>query len=406
MVRVNGKSLVSWGKSKDEALAKLDSKRKALLTEGESVRQFRSKNAQTVGRLCELWLSAIGEKVPLGIVPADISRRIAQSGVDAYRSTLSRNVLRSPQGCSGLPLGDIPVSRLKRNDVVQLLEDMRKAGLSTSVRQNVRGRLIQVMAYGMQLSWSGASDAWAAVKSTARPESEVVRPATSLTIEQVNQLLETAARMPSTRMLNPLTVLYFAGLRIGELLGLRWEDVDLEVGVIHVRHSLKRERGKMVLVSVKGAHTRKVAALRDVPILPQSAEAFARQLEQQKAEREAAGSWKGFEAGAPEQYVFSGRHGGCLDPMTFWENLRLVAGAGFGVGDDGKPLVRIHAHQTRHTFVTLLRDAGMDFDAIASVVGHANSKVTEGVYDHVTPARQADTFAKVHEALGRQAAGQ
>ena len=252
VVRVKGKPYVCWGKTKEEALAKLNVKRNALLTEGETTRMTRSRNAQTVGRLCGLWLSAIGENVPLGITPADISRRIAQSGVDAYRWTLDRNVVRVPSGCSGAPLGDIPVSKLNRNDVVKLLEDMRQAGLSTSVRQNVRGRLIQVMAYGMQLGWPKASDAWAAVKSTARPESEVVRPATSLTIEQVRELLDTAGRMPSTRVLNPLTVLYFAGLRIGELLGLRWEDVDLEAGLIHVRHSLKREKGKWCSGRLKG----------------------------------------------------------------------------------------------------------------------------------------------------------
>src|SRR5271169_6716877 len=84
VVRVKGKPYVCWGKTMEDALAKFNIKRNALLTEGETTRMTRSRNAQTVGRLCEVWLFAVGENVPLGITPADISRRIAQSGVDAY----------------------------------------------------------------------------------------------------------------------------------------------------------------------------------------------------------------------------------------------------------------------------------------------------------------------------------
>jgi integrase len=338
------------------------------------------QNRQTLGRLCNLWLAAIGEAVPTGVVPANLSRRVAQSGVDAYRSSLDRNVLRAPRGCQGTPLGNRPVVSLRQSHFVQLLEDMRQAGLSTSMRQNVRARLIQVLKYGLQLNWTGASDGLMAVTSTVRPQSETVREATALSREQRDAFLATAAALPVHRMENALVILFYSGLRQGELLGLRWCDIDFEAGVIHVRHSLKYEKGKLVLGDVKGINTRMKAALEN-------------QKRQQNHERIVAGpQWLGGSVSDGEQFVFAGKMGGPMDPAKFSAHFKAV-------GEVALPGVRVHPHQTRHTYVTILREGGMDYDAIASIVGHSDGTITELIYTHLSPASKDAAFDQAEAIL-------
>jgi integrase len=96
------------------------------------------------------------------------------------------------------------------------------------------------------------------------------------------------------------------GLRRGEALGLRWEDVDLEAGVVRIRQTLQRVGGELRYAPPKTARSR-----RTVPLPPIVTAAFtARQLEQE-AERSAADAW------ADNGLVFTTKLGTPIEPRNF-----------------------------------------------------------------------------------------
>jgi integrase len=170
--------------------------------------------------------------------------------------------------------------------------------------------------------------------------------------------------------LGPLiTVAVLTGLRLGELLGLQWDDVDLERGELRVLRAVQRVRGRgLVVVPPKTAASRRL-----VPLPPQAVAALRTQRRQQAAARLAAGP-----AWAEGAWVFTSALGRPLDPSEVTRRFqRLLQAAG---------LPRLRFHDLRHTTATVLLGAGVHPKVVASLLGHSTIQVTLDTYSHVTPS--------------------
>ncbi|MBT2481667.1 site-specific integrase [Streptomyces sp. ISL-94] len=173
------------------------------------------------------------------------------------------------------------------------------------------------------------------------------------------------------------------GLRKGELLGLRWEDLDLDGGTASIRRSLQRTRTKGLtsLPTKTRASERRIALPRDC------IRSLNEHREHQEGEREAAGvGWK------DNGVVFSTSTGGPLDPANLTRSFRgLLNQAG---------LRRIRFHDLRHSTATLLLEQGVDLVVIKELLGHAHIGVTAGVYAHVRLRLQRQAIDTLNDALG------
>jgi integrase len=151
------------------------------------------------------------------------------------------------------------------------------------------------------------------------------------------------------------------GLRPGELLGLRWEDVDLRGGAVRVRHSLKASG----LDELKTEQSRRTLAL------PAAVTAALRAHKRhQAAERIALG-----EAWHEHDLVFPGADGApCSRSRAEHAFSKLCERAGLGTGWT--------RYACRHTFASQLSHGGIDIEVIADAMGHSNSNVTRTVYRH------------------------
>lgn len=167
------------------------------------------------------------------------------------------------------------------------------------------------------------------------------------------------------------------GLRRAEVLGLGWDDVDLDAGQLSVRRTLAYVGTRPVLSAPKTARSRRLVVLPPDTVAALRAHR-ARQLE----ERLAAGvdyDDRGL--------AFCDPHGRPLSPATVSRRFeRLAREAG---------LPRLTLHGLRHTFATLALRAGIPSKVVAEVLGHASARTTEDIYTHVTPGMQADATARV-----------
>jgi integrase len=173
------------------------------------------------------------------------------------------------------------------------------------------------------------------------------------------------------------------GLRQGEALGLRWEDIDFGAGTLHVRHQLQRIDGKLTLVPPKTEKSRRTLVMPPM-IFDQLREHEKRQV----AERLwSCSKWS--ETGL----VFANRHGGPTQARRVIEQFHDV------LRDAG--LRRIRFHDLRHSCATLLLVQGVSPRVVMEVLGHSEIALTMNAYSHVVPELQVEAAKRMQAILER-----
>ena len=171
------------------------------------------------------------------------------------------------------------------------------------------------------------------------------------------------------------------GLRQGELLGLRWEDVDLEAGTLAVRHALQVIGRVSTLVEPKSLTSRRTIVL---PAIAVSALKSHRQRQVQ--ERLAAGP--GWVEG---DFVFASSRGRPLAPSWVYRSFKKV------LKDDDMRDIRFH--DLRHTTATLLLVQGVSPRVAMQMLGHSQVSLTLNTYSHCVPGLLEDAAERLDAVL-------
>ena len=192
------------------------------------------------------------------------------------------------------------------------------------------------------------------------------------------------AREHEPRFYPALATLFYTGARRGELLGLKWEDIDFEQRRVHVRRAYVKGH----LTSPKSGRGRFVA------MAPPLASLLVDVLGTRRREALAEG-W----SQVPE-WVFPSQTGGLLDQDNFNRTWRRVRRRAQNLGV--RPL-RLHC--ARHTFASLALAAGKSVPWVADQLGHADPALTLRVYAHVIPNEEPDlsflSFEEPGDGSGR-----
>lgn len=172
------------------------------------------------------------------------------------------------------------------------------------------------------------------------------------------------------------------GLRQGEALGVRWEDVDLENGVLHIRRALQRQGdGSLALVDPKTAKSR-----RAVPLPPQLVDALRQRAIFQQQEEGRAPIWQNSLG-----LAFTTSVGTPIHPRNDQRSFRsIISRAG---------LRRIRLHDLRHTTATLLLAEGVSARVVMEILGHSQIGVTLNTYSHVATDLARAATTRIEEAL-------
>ena len=205
---------------------------------------------------------------------------------------------------------------------------------------------------------------------------EEMRP---LTPDQVGVLFGAArgARLEALYVLAVTT-----GLRQGELLGLKWEDVDLDNGTLRVRRALTTAKGGPVLAAPKTKGSR-----RTVKLPPTASEALKGHLGRQLEEIDAAGPlW------CENGLIFASEAGEPLDRRYVTTHL-------FKPLLERASLPQVRFHDLRHTCATLLLSKNVNPKVVSEMLGHASIAITLDTYSHVLPTMQDSAARAMEEAL-------
>nr|WP_053348840.1 site-specific integrase [Peribacillus butanolivorans] len=195
--------------------------------------------------------------------------------------------------------------------------------------------------------------------------------------EEVNRFLKVAKEDPV------YIVFYLAlttGMRQGEILGLRWKDINLEKGLLNIKQTLSHD-GKTFL---SGAKTK--SSLRTINLSLSSIKVLiTRKLTVSKEKLSLGPIYQDFDLVACTQ------HGTPLNPV----NIRRTFKRMIKMAD----VPEIRFHDLRHTHATLLLSNGVHVKVISERLGHSNIKVTLDTYSHVLPSMQEEVARKLDEII-------
>jgi len=198
--------------------------------------------------------------------------------------------------------------------------------------------------------------------------------------EQVHRFLEVAR---GSRYYPLFHLALATGMRLGELLGLTWEDVNLSEGVIHVSRSMVLAiKGEPVWQEPKTRNAR-----RKIPLDPGTVEMLRIHRKRQLEERLKAGpDWHNY------NLVFTTKNGKPLNHQNVWTRFKQLAAKA------GVPTIRVH--DLRHTHATILLRQGVHPKVVSERLGHGRVTITLEVYSHVLPDTQKEAANAVGRVLG------
>jgi integrase len=201
------------------------------------------------------------------------------------------------------------------------------------------------------------------------------------TAEELRRVLEVID--PGDGMHVAVAVMAMTGLRRGEAVGLRWDDVDLEGGRLTVRRSIVAVDGQ----DIERDDTKTGTSRRVVDLGPETVARLRRWRSTQNEYRLRMGAgWQG------RGQVFTTATGEVLDLRSFGRRLGTLARRA------GVPVIRVH--DLRHTHATLMLAAGANPRTVADRLGHTSVAFTLDVYAHVLPTQQADAAAALEALIG------
>lgn len=211
----------------------------------------------------------------------------------------------------------------------------------------------------------------------------------ALTMEQEKLFFDYIQKNPRYNHWYPIFfVMANTGMRVGEITGLRWCDIDMEKGIINVNHTLvyynhRDEKGCYYTINTPKTK----AGCRDIPMTEGVKEALNMELEyQQLCGIESKSHIDGYSG-----FVFVNRFGEVLNQGALNKSIkRIMRDCNFEVlereGADKDPVLLpdFSCHVLRHTFATRMCESGLNIKVVQSVLGHADVTTTLDIYVSVT----------------------
>jgi integrase len=200
--------------------------------------------------------------------------------------------------------------------------------------------------------------------------------------EEVGRLMDYLAREPST-VSTMIRVAIATGARRGELVALRWSDIELDARVMRISRNLSRARSRGYIFTAPKTHR----ANRPVALSHSTVRVLREHRARQAEHRLAMGSMYD-----DQGLVFANEIGGVLEPGFVTKHFQRIA--------EGAGVPRIRFHDLRHTAATLMLKAGIHPKIVSERLGHATIGLTLDTYSHVLPGMQHEAADAMDAILG------
>ena len=284
-----------------------------------------------------------------------------------YQGLISMHILPA--------LGATNISELGRREIQEFLTQQKKDG-------NIRnGEKLSATSANMMLSVLNLAFEYACDMEyieenpclrVRRTKAETKR-IEAFTVEEQRAIESEIARSDDRRLLGVLLCLY-TGLRIGELLGLTWDDVDFTKGVIKITKTVYREKDENGIWQLCVDTPKTKASDRVIPLPEYITDMLRQDLETSKT-----------------SYVIENKKGERMSIRSYqymFEKLTERAG-----------VRKLNFHALRHTFATRAIECGMDIKTVADIMGHQNASITLNRYAHCMLDHKIEMMQKLPRVL-------
>jgi integrase len=312
-------------------------------------------NRLTVAEMCRRWLAAI-----------DVRPKTRQFYADNVRLHIEPT------------LGRMRAAEVRPSHLEALYAAKRDAGLAETSQRHVHATVRAAYSWAVREDLQDRNPA-ERIKSPPRQARREVKVWTQ------DDVVRAIAEADGLQVLVPLMLGAWAGLRAGEMCGLRWDAVDLEHGIIKVVRALEQTRDGLFEVPPKSA-----AGVRWIPLPARATGILRDEKRAQDAHRLEVGAWWN-----PDGNVLVRGSGQPMKPNDLSSSWRRFCKR------HGLPVVRLH--DLRHSYATELFEQGGErmLKIVQERLGHAHPSTTASIYLHVTPRADRATTDELNESIER-----
>lgn len=327
------------------------------------------------------WLTDLKAKDNNGILTPDKSWRLDKF-LDHWLETSKRRplTLRRHESVVRLylkpRLGHYKLHQLSVQTTQSFINQLEKDNVSSASIHQIRKVLSAALTYAVRQEFIARNVARLVELPKYRSKE-----AAYWTLSEAKQFLEFARSIPYYPIFL-LLVLY--GLRRGEVLGIRWRDVDFAGGVLHIRQQVQRINGELRQVELKTD-----TSFRDEPLLTAARDALMkRRREQQAALSQAGASWQGTHD--DNELVFTTKTGRPIESHNVDRALQRIS--------ESHGVRRVTMHGLRHTNATGQKTLNVHDRDIQAILGHGDVRTT-GIYQHIDMDSKRAALEKVETAV-------
>lgn len=343
-----GRRRVVYGRTRDDVRRKLT----GALHARESG-NLTDARGQTLGQFLDLWLSEI-------VKPS--VRPWTYRGYEVHVRLHIKPVL-----------GHLALERIEPPHVQALLNRKLKEGLSSKSVRYLRGTLRAALQQAVRWGYLGRNAA--SLVDGPRIERYEIKP---FDASEARRLLDA---LENDRLRALYSVALTMGLRQGEALGLRWQDVDLSLGLLHVQKQLQRIDGKFELVDLKTNRSRRTLVM-PATIMMQLRDHQARQTKELEGLDHLPSGFA---------LVFTRPDGAPLDGTVVTHQFHRLL--------DRIGLPQRRFHDLRHSCATLLLAQGVSPRVVMEILGHSQIALTMNTYTHVLPELKHDAAERMDRVV-------
>lgn len=292
-----------------------------------------------------------------------------QKSIGIQTSKVYKNYL---QGRIIPSLGEYPLSKLTTMQLQAYVNSLSDEGLSSSTIKKIHEIIRNSLGHAVDFELLSKNPSLKVKLPKSNKKEMIV-----WSEEELNKFLSKAKEV------DYFIVFFLAlttGMRQGEILGLRWKDIDFEKGLINIKQTLSHD-GKEFISGAKTKSSQRAIKLSEstLKVLKQ------RKLTVTKDKHSLGSLYRDFDL------VACSHHGTPLNPANVGRTLnKLIKTA---------DVPKIRFHDLRHTHATLLLSKGMNIKIISERLGHSNIKVTLDTYSHVLPSMQEEVAQKLDEII-------
>lgn len=287
-------------------------------------------------------------------------REVAADWKEEHFPTLARNTLRGYNAARRRAVehfGDTPIRQITPPDVKSFVVEF--AGLGYAKKTVTTQLQITSMIFSYAVEHGDCDVNPCTCVSIPKGLKKTYRDAASEADEAI-------VKATPHIWLFPYFILY-TGMRKGEALAIQGRDIDRKQSVLHVSKSVYHADGKAYIKAPKSK-----AGIRDIPLLLPLLTYLPKRM-------------------APNQFLFS--EDGGATPLTEWQYSRRWKQYVQSTG------ISCTAHQIRHSFATIMLDAGLDLKDRQTILGHSTAAMTQDVYTHIRDARRQEAARRLNEKV-------